>query len=211
MRGVLSRSPIGLLLMVTGQLICSAFFIYDMLTSVFLIPTRPLDWELREMLDVGAALGLVAGFALGTATLWRVLHERNVAERDRNAAEQARAEAELRLRRAASDFHALLEERFTEWDFTAAERDVALFALKGLSLAQIAALRETTEGTVKTQTNAIYRKAGVSGRPQFLSLFIEDLLMGEARPEAAPVGMGVGAGAMPPVQPAAPARASAPA
>jgi len=32
------------------------------------------------------------------------------------------------------------------------------------------------EGTVKAQTNAIYRKAGVSGRPQLLSLFIEDLM-----------------------------------
>ena len=32
------------------------------------------------------------------------------------------------------------------------------------------------EGTVKAQTNAIYRKAGVSGRSQLLSLFIEDLM-----------------------------------
>lgn len=183
----MSRSPLGLLVMVTGQLVCSAFFIYDMLTSVFLIPTRPLNWELRELLDMGAALGLVAGFALGTATLWRALHERNLAERDRNAAIAARAAAETRLRRASTDFHALLEERFTEWELTLAERDVALFALKGMSLAQIAGLRATTEGTVKTQTNAIYRKAGVSGRPQFLSLFIEDLLMvDEPRPAAIP-------------------------
>lgn len=165
--------------MVLGQLACSVFFIYDMLTSVFLIPTEPLDWEVREMLDVGAALGLVAGFALGTLTLWRVLRERNSAEAARQRAEVARAEAETRLRRASSAFQALLDERFGEWELTVAERDVALFALKGLSLGQIAALRATTEGTVKTQTNAIYRKAGVSGRPQFLSLFIEDLLMGE--------------------------------
>ena len=32
------------------------------------------------------------------------------------------------------------------------------------------------EGTVKAQTAAIYRKAGVSGRPQLLSLFIDDLM-----------------------------------
>ena len=54
--------------------------------------------------------------------------------------------------------------------------DAALFAIKGLSIQDIAAVRETSEGTVKAQTNAIYRKAGVSGRSQLLSLFIEDLI-----------------------------------
>jgi hypothetical protein len=59
---------------------------------------------------------------------------------------------------------------------------VALFAIKGLSTQEIAALRATSEGTVKAQTNAIYRKAGVNGRPQLLSLFIEDLLDAGAPP-----------------------------
>jgi DNA-binding CsgD family transcriptional regulator len=70
----------------------------------------------------------------------------------------------------------LLEERFVEWGLTPSERDVALFAIKGLSTAEIATLRSTSEGTVKAQTNAIYRKAGVSGRSQLLSLFIDDLM-----------------------------------
>ena len=70
----------------------------------------------------------------------------------------------------------LLEEKFDTWGLTAAERDVALFAIKGLSLTDIASVRNTSEGTVKAQTNAIYRKAGVSGRPQLLSLFIDDLM-----------------------------------
>ena len=60
--------------------------------------------------------------------------------------------------------------------------DVALFAIKGMSTAEIAALRSTSEGTVKAQTNAIYRKAGVSGRPQLLSLFIEDLMSVDPAP-----------------------------
>jgi DNA-binding CsgD family transcriptional regulator len=92
--------------------------------------------------------------------------------------------AEERLRRASGAFADLLEERFTEWSLTAAERDVALFAIKGLSTADIARVRATSEGTVKAQTNAIYRKAGVTGRPQLLSLFIEDLMRddGTGRP-----------------------------
>ena len=73
---------------------------------------------------------------------------------------------------------------------TPSERDVALFAIKGMSTAEIASLRSTSEGTVKAQTNAIYRKAGVSGRSQLLSLFIEDLMRDDGvirpMPEAAP-------------------------
>ena len=41
---------------------------------------------------------------------------------------------------------------------------------------EIASLRDTSEGTVKAQTNAIFRKADVSGRPQLLSHFIDDLI-----------------------------------
>jgi len=175
-RRFLSGSPIALFVIVCCQLVCSAFFTYDMLTSVFLIPTQPISWETRETLEVGAVLGLIAGVVLGTVMLMRVLIERNNAELDCLAAERALSDAQTRLRRAAGAFQDLMEERFSEWGLTAAERDVALFAMKGFSLAQIAALRETTEGTVKTQTNSIYRKAGVNGRPQFLSLFIEDLL-----------------------------------
>ena len=81
----------------------------------------------------------------------------------------------------------LLEERFADWGLTPAERDVALFAIKGMSTAEIAGLRNTSEGTVKAQTNAIYRKAGVSGRPQLLSLFIEDLMDGTTTNAPAPV------------------------
>lgn len=53
---------------------------------------------------------------------------------------------------------------------------MALFSIKGLTTPEIASLRTTSEGTAKAQSNAIYRKAGASGRPQLLSLFMEDLL-----------------------------------
>lgn len=70
----------------------------------------------------------------------------------------------------------VMYEHFEDWKMTPAERDVALVAIKGLSTAEIAEVRETSEGTVKAQAAAIYRKAGVSGRSQLLSLFIDELL-----------------------------------
>ncbi len=70
----------------------------------------------------------------------------------------------------------MLEDRFARWGLTPAERDVALFVIKGFSTTEIAELRQTAAGTVKAQTNAIYRKSGTSGRAQLISLFVEDLM-----------------------------------
>ncbi|MEX3007462.1 helix-turn-helix transcriptional regulator [Hoeflea sp. TYP-13] len=73
-------------------------------------------------------------------------------------------------------FMRLVEDYFDEWGLTPSEREVALLSLKGLLISDIASLRNTSQGTIKAQCNAIYRKAGVNGRPQLLSVFIEDLL-----------------------------------
>ena len=144
------------------QVLCAVFFASQILAAIVDLPFGPIDWALYELIEIGAAVGLLIGIIMGAIVL-------------RSAwARTARAESALRL--ASGAFMEVLEERFAEWGLTPAERDVALFAIKGMSTAEIAALRETSEGTVKAQTNAIYRKAGVSGRPQLLSLFIDDLM-----------------------------------
>ncbi|MCU0829032.1 MAG: helix-turn-helix transcriptional regulator [Tabrizicola sp.] len=153
------------------QALCAVFFVSDILSSVLGIRTTPVSWEMRELMEIGAAIGLILGVLLGGLMLRRAL-------RDRNRAEE-------QLRRASAAFMDLLQERFAEWALTPSERDVALFAIKGMSTAEIAALRSTSEGTVKAQTNAIYRKAGVTGRPQLLSLFIDDLMRDDGAVRAA--------------------------
>ena len=150
------------------QAFCAVFFVSDILSSVLGLYSAPLSWQTRELLELGAAVGLILGLILGAVLLFRALRERNVARE--------------KLRRASGAFMDLLEERFAEWALSPAERDVALFAIKGMSTAEIGVLRQTSEGTVKAQTNAIYRKAGVTGRPQLLSVFIEDLMRDDMVP-----------------------------
>ncbi|WP_309663315.1 helix-turn-helix transcriptional regulator [Tabrizicola sp.] len=165
------RRPGPIIAIFIIQASCAFFFVYDILASVLGIKTTPISWKMRELIEIGAAIGLVLGVVLGALLLFRALRARN--------------SAEAGLRRASGAFMDLLEERLTEWGLTAAERDVALFAIKGMSTAEIATLRATSEGTVKAQTNAIYRKAGVTGRAQLLSLFIEDLMRDDAGVRAA--------------------------
>ncbi len=159
------RRPYLVLAVFILQALCAFFFVSDILSSFIGFTTAPMPWELREILEIWAALGLVIGLVLSALALRRAFRERNLAE--------------ARMRRASGAFMALLVERFAEWGLTPAERDVALFAIKGMSTGEIAALRATSEGTVKAQTNAIYRKAGVTGRAQLLSLFIDDLMRDE--------------------------------
>ena len=153
---------LALLMLVQG--ICAVFFVSDIVLTVLEIRAQPVSWHTRELLEVGAAVGLILGVVLG----W-IAYRRS--QRRIRAAEES-----LRLMRSAFQDH--LAERFAAWGLTPAEREVALFSLKGFSLSEIARLRETSDGTVKAQSNAIYRKAGVNSRAQLLSLFIEDLIDG---------------------------------
>jgi len=147
------------------QIVCAAFFLYDILSTLFGASLPPVNWQLYEFIQIAAALGLMFGAVL---TGW-VLRQ--------SMRRSAHIEAQLRV--ASGAFVELLEDKFRAWALTPAERDVAMFSIKGFSISEIAGLRSTSEGTVKAQTNAIYRKAGVNGRAQLLSLFIDDL-MGEA-------------------------------
>ena len=153
------------LALLVAQAICALLFTSDILLSVIGIYPIPLAWSTREMMEVGALIGLLLGLVFGAMLVRRAFGELR--------------RAEARLERASGAFIDLLNARFDEWGLTAAERDVALFAIKGLTVQDIARLRATSEGTVKAQTAAIYRKADVSGRPQLLSLFIEDLMGAE--------------------------------
>lgn len=151
-----------IILALVFQIICAAFFLGDIFSSVFGLRREPIPWQLREFIEIGAALGLLTGVMLGAVALKR--------GRKRHLA------AEARLRLASTAFGELIDDYFGEWGLTPAERDVALYAIKGLSLGEIAELRQTSEGTVKAQTGAIYRKAGVKGRAELLSLFIDGLM-----------------------------------
>lgn len=158
--------------LLTLQLCSGLFLLWDILGSVLGLATSPIAWVYYELAQIGAVIGLILGVVVSATLLLRSIRRQHAAEES--------------LRLASGAFMEVLHERFADWELTPAERDVALFSIKGLSIADIAALRATSEGTVKAQTNAIYRKAGVSGRPQLLSLFIDELmsdpLAGTTRP-----------------------------
>ena len=138
---------------------------------MFLATEAALDMvgiELEDLLGTRDVLefAVVAALVLGATFIAGEI--RALLRRQKSLEDQVMA--------ASGAFQELLEQHFADWGLTASERDVALMAIKGLSIAEIAELRQTAQGTVKAQCNKIYAKAEVSGRPQLLSLFIEELM-----------------------------------
>jgi DNA-binding CsgD family transcriptional regulator len=70
-----------------------------------------------------------------------------------------------------------INQQFARWDLTQAEREIAMEVLKGSSLKEIAGGRKTSERTVREQSRAIYRKAGLSGRSALAGFFLGSMLL----------------------------------
>ena len=83
---------------------------------------------------------------------------------------------ELQLKHLTEDFDALVHKRFNKWDLTDAEKDIALFMLRGLSNSEIADLRKVAVGTVRVQSHRVLQKAGASSRTELMSIFMEEFM-----------------------------------
>jgi len=70
-----------------------------------------------------------------------------------------------------------IDQQLTKWNLSKAEKEVAFLLLKGMSLNEIADIRNTAEKTARVQSMAIYSKSGLSGRSELSAFFLEDLLV----------------------------------
>lgn len=154
------------LAIVVLQFIAALYFVFDGVSDLIEQTDKGFDQELA--MECLATLALLGGTVMGSLYIRRIVGELHHKD-------QALAAA----RAALADHIAL---RFEEWKLTPGEREVALFALKGCDIAEIARLRGAAAGTVRSQLSQIYAKAGVSSQAMLASLFIEDLL--EAVPAA---------------------------
>jgi len=139
---------------------CGVLMVVDMVSELPDYPSHPAS----ALLDAVILAVLVLGSVLIAGEVRRL--------------QSANDRMQGRLRVASGAFADVLEDAFTGWRLTPAEREVAFLSIKGFSVDEIATLRAARSGTVRAQCAAVYRKAGVSGRAQLLSHFIDDLLAG---------------------------------
>ncbi|SLN09896.1 Bacterial regulatory proteins, luxR family [Roseovarius litorisediminis] len=154
------NKPVALFALILIQAICVTFFLWDVLEDARPEGIGALA-NLHIAIEAMAALCLIAAVMFETRYLMTLLRRKSHLERQVSV--------------AAGAFHDIIQGHFDRWKLTPAEQDVANFTIKGLSIPEIAALRGSAEGTVKSHLNGIYRKAGVTGRGALVGLLIEDL------------------------------------
>ncbi len=150
------------------QIVCTLFFLTDALGDMILAEEILAGFS-HDILESMVVLAMSLSIVFTITEIRRMLHR------------QRRMEDQIKI--ASGAFVSMLNQYFDSWKLTPSERDVALFLIKGMSFSDIAKMRNTKEGTVKAQCNAIYNKSDVTGRAQLLSFFIEELLSEELIPE----------------------------
>lgn len=153
----LQRKAAALTMVVALQAVAALFFILDLAGDLIAEGFGP-----HLAAESAAVLALLAGVLIGAYQIRALVLS---ARQDEAAVAMARG--------VASD---LVRLRFAEWKLTPAEADVALFALKGCDVAEIAALRGAATGTVRAQLARVYAKAGVGSQSALLGTFLEDLI-----------------------------------
>ena len=116
------RGPMALAAFLLLQSTVAVFFVGDALADMLTDPSAP-----HSVFESLVALALTLGVIFGVWALRQTLDQMRAQSRALQIARGALADA--------------IDAQFTAWGLTPAERDVALFALKGLDVAEIAALR----------------------------------------------------------------------
>lgn len=131
---------------------------------------------LHAFLELAAMGVAIIGLGLLVRDLTRArAHSRELTRKlaaSHRDAERYRHRAQDLLRGLAET----IDEQLGQWGLTAAEKEVALLLLKGLSHKEIAVARNTSERTARKQALAIYKKASLDGRAALSAFFLEDLL-----------------------------------
>ncbi|MEE8272094.1 MAG: helix-turn-helix transcriptional regulator [Alphaproteobacteria bacterium] len=131
---------------------------------------------LTILLTIAAAGGVVL-----LVQRMQVQHEEKIALiRDLQIARTEGEAWRSKVQSHLNGFKIEIDNQFEDWGMTVAENEVGLLMLKGLSHKDIAALRGTSEATVRQQAQSIYQRSALPGKSAFSAYFLEDLFAPEA-------------------------------
>lgn len=127
---------------------------------------------------------MIAGALVLATTLWVGWWRAERSARElRQSLETRQAERDAWRESAEQALHGLgaaMNRKFDEWGLTPAERDVALYLLKGYTHKAIARLTDRSAQTVRQHAASVYAKAQLSGRAELSAFFLEGLILPES-------------------------------
>lgn len=153
------RRATGLAVILIAQAFCALFFVFDVIKDLTDNGLANLEHMVIETI---ASVVLIIGIAFLMSEI-----------RDIYARMKAMDSGLMLARGELAD---VLDALFKEWELTNSERDVALLMIKGQGNDDIAAIRGTAVGTVRAQSSSVFRKAGVEGRVQLMTMLLDEVL-----------------------------------
>jgi len=168
-----------------GRLIPTLIVVFGVIAVLVVLDILADISEGTNAAHVALEAGIGVFALIGVVVLvWRVI---GIARRARKRAtelghdlETSRQDA-IEWRTEAQDLlkglGAKIDDQFVKWGLSPAEKEVALFLLKGFSHRDVARLRRVSEATARQQARAIYKKAGIAGRHDLAGFFLEDLVL----------------------------------
>ncbi len=136
----------------------SIFFIYDIISDYF----ENIDNNIHILVELIIFVGISIALFL---EIKQVIQLRKNVEFEK-----------LKVARLSGELFRVINNQFSEWGLTNTEKEIALFLIKGLSMKEIADIRNVKEKTIRQQSMGLYAKSGYTGRHELASHFIEDLL-----------------------------------
>jgi len=142
-----------------------------------------MDWEnmggLNSHIVVEIAMGLVALVAFIVLFTWNYRQNKQVEilKASLDSTKQQLNNSKHQTQKLMGELSKIIQCQFEDWKLTKSEQEVASLLLKGLTLDEIASVRETRAKTVRQQASNLYKKAGISGRHELVAYFFEDLLI----------------------------------
>lgn len=164
---------------VTLMGVCAAFFVWDVSVDIYGHISTGTSYTNPQIVHTIFELVVVVGLGYGIYSVWMFR---------RLMAEMAQSQEDT-ITLLRGSFDKVIHQRFEDWSLTAAERDITIYILKGMSSADIAMARGVSLGTIKNQTTAVFRKIGVSSRNELMSVFMDEFLDGasENTSEGSPI------------------------
>ena len=154
-----------------------------------LLMDAPRHWlSLHTLFELSLTAASVVGVVAFWLAWWNARASADALER---SLQQQAAERDAWRRSAESALDGLaraMDLQFDVWRLTAAEREVALYVLKGRSHKHIARATGRSERTVRQHAAAVYEKAGLGGRAELAAFFLEDLILPAGEREITTVG-----------------------
>jgi DNA-binding CsgD family transcriptional regulator len=147
-------------------LIAAVFFIQDIYIDYIDVLVEGKDWS---NVTVEGGIFLAVLLALGFE-IKRVVDLRSSVSR-----------SQQEIMRLKGHLAEVVGNEFELWHLTKTEKEIALLLIKGLSMREIAVVRNVKEKSVRQQATGIYAKAEVSNRYELAAYFIEGLLITSTR------------------------------